>query len=173
MTRGIDFGDFIYWAATSNHYRQLKIAAGHKSVKIGNQGEHLADENEVGVVPPKSGHGHPPPPLLSAEYQLGYRSCNCTVLDSFKVGEIQTASRKPWLSSLASPWNRKCREVLGPRSMEPLDAPGSFNLGSLLVSLLLFFSSRLPYSLPCSHFPVMLVPKGNIHRFPLILREDT
>ena len=56
---------------------------------------------------------------------------------------------------------------------EPLDAPGSFNLRSLLVSLLLFFSSRLPYSLPCSHFPVMLVPKGNIHRFPLILREDT
>lgn len=119
VTRGIDFGDFIYWAATSNHYRQLKIAAEHKSVKIGNQGEHLADENEVGVVPPKSGHGHPPP-LLSAEYQLGYRSCNCTVLDSFKVGEIQTASRKPWLSSLASPWNRKCREVLGPRSMNHL-----------------------------------------------------
>jgi len=74
VTRGIDFGDFIYWAATSNQYRQLQIAAGHKSVKIGNQGEHLADENEVGVVSLKSGHGHPPP-LLLAEYQLGYRSC--------------------------------------------------------------------------------------------------
>jgi len=65
VTRGIDFGDFIYWAAASNHYRQLQLAAGHESVKIGNQGEHLVDENEVGAAPPKPGHCHPPHPLLS------------------------------------------------------------------------------------------------------------
>ncbi|PUU83613.1 hypothetical protein B9Z19DRAFT_822239 [Tuber borchii] len=146
VTRGIDFGDFIYWAATSNHYRQLQIAAGHKSVKIGYQGERLADENVVGVVPLKSGHGHPPP-LLSAEYQLGYRSC--TVLY--------------WTHSRFEKPGRPLENHGFPHS----PPPGTGNAGKFSdygVWNHLTLRAVLTYG---------VLPKGNIHRFPLILREDT